>query len=349
MTSPPTANAPPHRPSNQSQTTERPPRVSIAMTTYNAGPWLGEQLTSFAQQDQLPDELVVCDDGSTDGTIAALERFRDNAPFEVRLECNRENLTTTPNFEKAVSLCRGTFIFLSDQDDVWHANKIARLVEVFEANPEVGAVFSNGRVVNEALEPLGYNLWDSLWFHPRERARVRQGHCAEVFVKHVVAAGTTLAFRSRYRDVYLPFPELHDCHDAWLAFSIAGVADVQIVEENLIEYRLHGANQFGLQRFNLREQFSKAREQLAIGAFRHNINFFSTARDRFRLTAERGFPPRQSVVDLTEGKIRHASVRDQMSSGFLARLPAIAREVSNRGYWRFGYGIKSLAQDLFLR
>ena len=61
---------------------------------------------------------------------------------------------------------------------------------VLEADPEAGAVFSNGRVVGEDLAPLGYTLWDSLWFTPRERARVRADREAEVFVRHVVAAGT---------------------------------------------------------------------------------------------------------------------------------------------------------------
>ncbi len=323
--------------------------VSIAMTTYNAGPWLAEQLASFTRQTRLPDELVVCDDGSTDGTIEALHAFAEGARFEVRVECNPETLTTTRNFEKAVSLCRGELIFLADQDDVWRPDKIEVMAAELHAHPNAGAVFSNGRVVDEDCEPLGYNLWDSLWFHGRERALVHAGRAAEVFVRHVVAAGTTLAFRSRYREVYLPFPTLHDCHDAWISFSIAGVADVRIVEENLIDYRLHGANQFGLQRFNFREQLGKAREQLEIGAFRHNITFFTTARERFRAVAERGFTARQSVVELTEGKIRHAEVRDQMSPRFFTRLPAIARETFNRGYWRFGYGAKSLAQDLFLR
>jgi len=190
------------------------PRVSIAMTTYNAGPWLAEQLASFTRQQLLPDEVVICDDGSTDGTIDGLRRFAQDAPFAVQVECNPENLTTTPNFEKAVSLCRGEFIFLADQDDVWHPDKISSLVAELEAHPNAGAVFSNGRVVDEGLAPLGYTLWDSLWFAPRERALVRAGRGAEVFVKHVVAAGTTLAIRSCYRDVYLPFPQLHDCHDA---------------------------------------------------------------------------------------------------------------------------------------
>lgn len=325
------------------------PRISIAMTTYNAGPWLTGQLESFVEQSLRPDEVVICDDGSTDGTIEALHLFAKSAPFKVRVECNPTNLTTTPNFEKSVSLCEGEFIFLADQDDVWRPNKIKTLVAELEAHPEAGAVFSNGRVVDENLTPLGYNLWDSLWFYPDEQTLMREGRGAEVFVRHVVAAGTTLAFRSRYKKVYLPFPDLHDCHDAWLTFSICGVSEVRIVEENLIEYRLHGANQFGLQRFTLREQLAKAKEQLTIGAFDHNVVFFTTALNRFRDIADSGFAPKQSVMELAEGKIRHAKVRDTMSSNFFARLPDVLHEATDRGYWKFGYGLKSLAQDLFLR
>ncbi len=326
-----------------------PPRISIAMTTYNAGSWLEGQLASFTDQELRPDELVVCDDVSTDGTIEELKRFAADAPFEVRIECNPRNLTTTPNFEKAVSLCRGEYIFLADQDDVWRPDKIARLTAELDAHPEAGGAFSNGRVVDESLQPLGYNLWDSLWFHPAERARVRAGRGAEVFVKHVVAAGTTLAIRSRYRDVYLPFPDLRDCHDAWLTFSITGFADIRIVEENLIDYRLHGANQFGLRRFNLSEQLEKAREQLTIGAFRHNVEFFEAARNRFRVVDAGKFECRDWVVALAEGKIAHAEFRDTMSPNLLRRLPGILREVSNGGYFHFSYGLKSIAQDLFLR
>lgn len=319
------------------------------MTTYNAGPWLAGQLESFVRQRLRPDQLVICDDGSTDGTIDALHRFAQKAPFEVQVVCNPTNLTTTPNFEQAVSLCEGEFIFFADQDDVWHEDKIETLVGVLEADPEAGAVFSNGRVVDENLKPLGYTLWDSLWFRPNERAELQAGREASVFVRHVVAAGTTLAFRGAYKDVFLPFPDLHDCHDAWVTFSICGVAKVRIVERDLIEYRLHGQNQFGLQRFNLREQLAKAKEQLEIGAFRHNVVFFTTARDRFRKVAGEGRNVRPEVLALAEGKIRHAKLRDEMPGGFFARLPTVLGEALNRGYWRFGYGTKSLAQDLFLR
>lgn len=319
------------------------------MATYNGAAYIDAQLESFSSQSRLPDELVICDDGSTDGTIKRIQAFASRAPFAVRIERNSTNLTTTPNFEKAVSLCTGELVFLADQDDIWRPEKIEIQAGTLEQHPEVGVIFSNGRVVNEDLRDLGYELWDSLWFSPSEREMVKSGRGAEVFVRHVVAAGTTLAFRSEYRDVYLPFPTLRDCHDAWLTFSITGVAEVRIIEKNLIDYRLHGENQFGLQRFSLREQFTKAREQLEIGAFRHNVEFFTTVRDRFMEVQGRGFEVDPAVLALTEGKIAHARRRDQMSSRLLARLPAILSETLKRGYWRYGYGWKSLAQDLLLR
>ncbi len=325
------------------------PRVSIAMTTYNGGEHVAEQLESFRSQSLRPDEVIICDDGSSDDTVSQLEAFAQSAPFDVRVERNPSNLTTTPNFEKAVSLCRGEFILLADQDDVWLPHKIETLVGVLERHPETGAVFSNGRVVDENLEPLGYTLWDSLWFSEAERALVRTGRGSEVFVKHVVAAGTTLAFRSKYRDVYLPFPILHDCHDAWLTFTICGVSRVRIEEQCLIEYRLHGKNQFGLQRFNLREQLNKAREQLEIGAFRHNVAFFSAARSSIERARKYGFAPDAKTLELASQKIAHAELRDGMSDHLLTRLPSILGETLNRRYFHFSYGLKSIAQDLLLR
>ena len=87
-------------------------RVSIAMATYNGSAYVAEQLDSFARQTRLPDELVICDDCSTDDTVAKLEAFAAYAPFSVRIERNPQNVATTANFGKAVDLCQGDVILL---------------------------------------------------------------------------------------------------------------------------------------------------------------------------------------------------------------------------------------------
>lgn len=91
--------------------------ISTAMCTYNGEKYLREQLESIARQTLLPNELVVCDDCSSDETVEIIQDFSRNAPFSVRLMINENNLGFAKNFEKAITLCSGEIIVLSDQDD----------------------------------------------------------------------------------------------------------------------------------------------------------------------------------------------------------------------------------------
>ena len=322
-------------------------RVSVAMATYNGSRFVDEQLRSIAAQTQPPDELVVCDDESSDDTAERLDRFASEADFEVRVHRNVPRLTTSPNFEKAVSLCTGDIVFLADQDDVWMPEKVEVLSSLLDENPSAGAVFCNGRVTDSDLKPLHMDLWKAQFFSPREQERVRRGRSVEVFLRHVVAAGTTMAFRTRYRDLYLPFPALRDCHDSWIAFTIAAVADFYILDRNLIDYRVHDANQFGLRELTLPEQFAAARKQIDIGAFTYAVNFFTAAHERLAGNAD--FPCSDHILELIGEKIDHSRVRDEMSSRLLLRAPQILAEALGGRYSRYSYGIKSVAQDIFLR
>ena len=95
-------------------------KISIAMTAFNGAKYINEQLNSFASQTRLPDEVVVCDDISSDDTFEILDNFARSAPFKMIVVRNNKNLGYTKNFEKALSLCSGDLIFLSDQDDIWY-------------------------------------------------------------------------------------------------------------------------------------------------------------------------------------------------------------------------------------
>ena len=117
------------------------PLISIAMCTYNGEAYLNGQLVSFVKQTQRPDELVACDDGSTDNTLQVLDQFSKEAPFPVRVYRSQQRLGPTKNFEKALSLCSGDFIFLSDQDDVWMPQKVNTLLQALKNNPGAAYVF----------------------------------------------------------------------------------------------------------------------------------------------------------------------------------------------------------------
>jgi glycosyltransferase involved in cell wall biosynthesis len=320
----------------------RPARVSVAMATCEGGRFVDEQLASIASQRRPPDELVVCDDASKDDTFERVQAFASRAAFEVRASRNRARLGTTANFEQAIRSATGELVFLADQDDVWHPEKIEILAGVLAAHPATGAVFCDGDVIREDGRPLGYTLWRSLGFDGAEQRDVREGRAFDVFLRHVVAAGTTLAFRARLRDRALPFPALRSCHDAFVAFVAAATCEVEIVSRPLVQYRFHGANQIGIRRLGFFEQLAKAREQLEGDAFGYAAEFFRTARTRLS-----DLPPER--LARIDAKILHATRRASMSPRLLERLPQIREELGSGRYRRFSYGWKSVAQDLLLR
>ena len=137
-------------------------RISIAMCTYNGAQFLQKQLDTFASQTYPPYELIVCDDGSTDATLALIERFVRKVAFPVRIFKNERTLGSTRNFEKAIGVCDGDLIALSDQDDEWYPDKLARMHRLFEELPEALAAFSNADIIDDDSAFAGRKLWRSI-------------------------------------------------------------------------------------------------------------------------------------------------------------------------------------------
>jgi len=138
------------------------PLLSVAMCTHNGSRYLETQLQSIASQTLLPVELVVCDDNSTDRTYFLLQEFKRRAPFLVRIYSNGEALGPAKNFEKAIRLCEGEVIVLSDQDDMWRPDKLEKLHRVFEQNTQIIYAFSDAEMVDEEGNLLGQTLWDAV-------------------------------------------------------------------------------------------------------------------------------------------------------------------------------------------
>lgn len=318
------------------------------MCTCDGAAYLDQQLRSIAAQTLPPDELIVCDDCSTDASVSIVRSFAQQVQFPVRLIENRARLGVTKNFEQAISHCRGSTIFLADQDDVWSPQKIERLTAALTDQPAAVA-FCDADVMDDAGRPAGYTLWDAVWFTPHQRRRFKSGAAPAILLQHAVAAGTTLAFRASLRDLLLPIPNLPHAHDIWLTTLAAAVGRVALVEEPLMSYRLHDANHVGLKRWNLFEQIYKAREQIEIGAFRYAIDLYQAALDRLGEHAARYPVTDKRVLDLLREKIDHSRFRDSLPRRWLARWPGICRESLNGGYFKYSYGFKSVLQDLFLR
>ena len=95
--------------------------ISVCIATYNGARYIGEQLASILKQLSAEDEVVVSDDGSTDGTLDIVRSFNDR---RIRIVDGPRRHSPTLNFEWALRNAKGEYIFLADQDDVWLPDKL---------------------------------------------------------------------------------------------------------------------------------------------------------------------------------------------------------------------------------
>lgn len=199
------------------------------MATYNGERYLREQLYSFSKQHRLPDELVVCDDGSSDATVSILQEFAVIAPFEVRIVQNEKNMGFVRNFEKALSLCSGDVIFLSDQDDVWFPEKIKLVGENFAQDSMVKAIINDMLITDSELN--------------RSNATQLGNIRASGFGEQRFIAGCCTAVRSEFLRVLFPFPADDFAHDSWIGDMAVALRVRRILDSPLQLYRRHGSNE----------------------------------------------------------------------------------------------------------
>jgi glycosyltransferase involved in cell wall biosynthesis len=328
--------------------------LSVAMCTYNGAAYLRQQLDSIAAQTRPPDELVLCDDRSTDETVRIVEEFAAAAPFPVRLYVNERNLGVAHNFEKAVGLCEGELIALADQDDVWLPFKLARIAAEFELHPRVGLVFSDAELVDERLRPLGTTLWKTRRFDLRSQRLVRAGRALDVILPCWTVAGTTMAFRSKYRDLILDIPDnIKLIHDGWIALVIAAVAEVACLDEPLIKYRQHSEQLVGALKFVPTDPVSETKSGRFIATLYRTNNYVSLIerglRLRQRLAERCGSFGCDADLEKLDDRLAHLQARADVSSYTFHRLHHVLRELFSGRYHRYSNGVYSALRDVLTR
>jgi glycosyltransferase involved in cell wall biosynthesis len=306
--------------------------ISIAMCTYNGERFLQEQLDSFLTQTRLPDELVVCDDGSQDGTVALLEAFARHAPFKVRIFVNQHTLGFGRNFEKASSLCQGEIIFFSDQDDVWLPAKLSEMQRCFQENPQAAIVFHDAAVVNSQLEPLGYSTWKAMNFTPRQQKQFTQGGYRQVLLKRPAIAGMLLGVRRSLLELVLPIPEGWT-HDNWIPFCGSLISGVTFLPLQLSQYRLHSHQLVGVKKLSALGTFKHHRKMARTDHYNMLVARWEAA--LARITADPVFCYDKEILHRIKQKIAHLKVRAQMPGSKITRVPIIVKELITGRYFRY--------------
>lgn len=318
----------------------RPVSVATVLCTYNGERFIGEQLHSIAAQTRPIDRLVVLDDCSTDRTVEVVRDFAATAPFVVEVRINERNLGYTGNFERALGVPDEDVIVLSDQDDVWRRDKVAKLAALFEADAELGFAFSDAQLVDAELRPLAHTLWEAIGFDAQEQATARQpGGLWALLLPHNRVTGATMAIRRRYRDRFLPIPG-YCVHDAWIALVLAATSRVDFVAEPLILYRQHGGNQLGARRLGVADRWRRARAQQFAELRRHRAQLLEL---RQRLVALGADADRIGRLDAT---IAHLDSRLALPARRVQRLPRVATLLARGDYREYANGVVSALRDV---
>lgn len=217
--------------------------VSVALCTYNGAAFIAEQLRSIVGQSRPPDQLVVCDDGSSDATLEIVRDLARTSSVPIEVAVHPVRLGVTRNFEAALARCTGEVIFLADQDDLWASHKIARVCRALDDDDSAGFAFSDAALVDRAGRELGKRLWDVSKIDPAEWAASDAEHQLERLLAGAnLIYGNTLAFRSRWIGAVLPIAlaTRFMTHDTWIAVVLCALGARGIaLADPLVRYRQH--------------------------------------------------------------------------------------------------------------
>jgi len=318
-------------------------KVGVVACTYNGEAYLAEQLSTFLTQSRMPDEIVISDDASTDGSWELIQAFASKARArKIRVTAVRQpdRLGYVGNFSRALEMATTDIVFLCDQDDAWHPDKVATMAAAFEADPALIFLHSDARLVDASGTDIGHGLFEALEVSEDERSGVRDGDAFTVYLRRNLATGAASAFRRSLLDVALPLPAAW-IHDAWLAVLAAGTGRIAIIDDPLIDYRQHGGNQIGVARRTRGQRFAdmfRARnETLRKDAARLEVLIV-----RFEEVGIKG-----PFVATTRAMRDHLTARVRIGGQPLwRRISGVGREWLTGRYGRFGTGARSAIRDL---
>lgn len=228
--------------------------VSVCMGIYNGEKYIEEQLLSILEQTRAAEEVILCDDNSTDNTVKLVDQFINDHHLQGswKLYCNETNKGYPDNFYHAMSLCTGDIVFLADQDDIWHKAKIENMMKVFEQHPEAKAVCckfglmdAEGKDIHTVMAPTRTN----------GTGQLRNVSIADVFYK-CEWPGMVMAYRNVwYHDVWhhnlcycgseSEWSSLMIPHDFFICAKAAEEKGFLQLDEELAYHRRHDNNAGG--------------------------------------------------------------------------------------------------------
>jgi len=256
-------------------------KISVALCTFNGAKYIKEQLNSILDQTLPVDEIVICDDLSTDDTFEILSDYQKNNPEIFRIFQNEKTLKSVKNFEKTISLCTGEVTFLSDQDDYWYPEKVEIFINKFKEDTAMLAFCSNGFLMDENSEIMNdyFTKWDVYEKYSESKPNFEMFNF--ITQKGNFSTGATMAIKTEFAKSVFPIPKLQDFHhDEWLTLLATVDGKMGFIPQKLINYRVHSSQQVGGIAFHNDSNYFK--EILSYFNFNNDADDFKSIKSRIK-------------------------------------------------------------------
>ena len=204
------------------------------MAAYNGERYIRKQLESILAQIGSNDEVIIVDDGSSDGTA---EIIRQMADPRIKLVFNEKNLGVIRTFDKAIGIASGEYIFLTDQDDIWTEGRYQLMLDAF-AREKASCVTGNLLAVDENENRSDIYIGRVL----AKDSRAYNKNLLRIFTGRAYYYGCCMAFDKSLKDIILPFPRYLESHDLWIAMAANYLKSNVHLDENVLLHRIHGSN-----------------------------------------------------------------------------------------------------------
>lgn len=212
-------------------------KISVILASFNGAKYIDQQIDSILNQENLPDEIIICDDKSTDDTIIQLNKYQ-HIP-QIKVYANEQNLGVIENFKRGVKLAKqGNWIVFSDQDDIWLPEKLNLLscaMAVLDNGLTPALIYSDLALIDKNNVKLPLSFWESQKIYPPKI------NLQKLLFGNIVSGCTVIINRSM-ADEFLKMNNSQFLHDEWLTLIAYTIGKVRFLEQRLVLYRQHESN-----------------------------------------------------------------------------------------------------------
>lgn len=203
------------------------PTVSVVMPACNAEATIGAAITSVLSQTYQDVEIIVVDDGSTDGTAARVQRFGDRTRL-IRQERTRPAIARN----RGVLEASGRFVAFLDADDLWLPSKLERQMDLLNQEPSIDAVQTGAYLVNDALQVVEVRHCEVAY----------DSYLDYLLFRNLPAFSSSVVIRKERFDALGGF-STDLIMETWdMACRLARSGTLRSIPEGLVLYRQHAGN-----------------------------------------------------------------------------------------------------------